>query len=305
MTQQIAIIGTGLIGGSFALALRDAELDVQFSGYGRSEPNLRRARERGIVDRFSTNLAEAVAGCNLVLLASPVGTIPGLLAELGDCVGSDTVVTDAGSVKQVIIDGARAGLRFPGQFVPGHPIAGTEHSGVEAAFATLYQDRRVILTPVEETEAEPLERVRNLWAQTGAAVETMTPQRHDEVFAATSHLPHALAFCLVETLNRMDQKNEVLRYAAGGLSDFTRIASSDPVMWRDIFLHNRPAVLAGLSNLQDSLGVLIDAIDRGDGEAMYEYFEIAKQTRDSKILAASGKPAATAKPASTAKNRDD
>ncbi len=289
MTQKIAIIGTGLIGGSFALALRDSGLDVEISGHGRSESNLRRAAELGIVDRYSTSLAEAVDGCEIILLASPVGVMASLLAQLGDCIGPDTIVTDAGSVKQAVIDGARAGLKYPANFVPAHPIAGTEHSGVEAAFATLYHDRRVIFTPVEETAAVPLEKVKELWRRTGASLETMSPDRHDQIFAATSHLPHALAFCLVETLYRMDQQNEVLRYAAGGFSDFTRIASSDPVMWRDVCLHNRPAILAALGHLQQGLDVLVEAIDKQDGDKLYDYFEIAKQTRDTKILGASAR----------------
>lgn len=287
MTQKIAIIGTGLIGGSFALALRESGLDVEFSGYGRSESNLRRACERGIVDRYSTKLSEAVAGCEVILLASPVGTMGPLLLELGECIDPNTIVTDAGSVKQAVIDGARAGLKNPSSFVPAHPIAGTEHSGVEAAFATLYHDRRVIFTPVEETAAGALEKVKALWRQTGATVETMAPDRHDQIFAATSHLPHALAFCLVETLHRMDQQNEVLRYAAGGFSDFTRIASSDPVMWRDVCLHNRPAILAALGHLQEGLDTLVEAIDKQDGDKLHDYFEIAKQTRDTRILGAS------------------
>jgi len=289
MTQKIAIIGTGLIGGSFALALRESGQDIQFSGYGRNEANLPRAVERGIVDSYSTRLPEAVAGCDVVLLASPVGAMADLLMRLGDCIGADTIVTDAGSVKQAVIDGARAGLKNAANFVPAHPIAGTEHSGVEAAFATLYHDRRVIFTPVAETAAEPLEQVKALWRLTGASIETMTPEHHDEVFAATSHLPHALAFCLVETLYRMDQQNELLRYAAGGFSDFTRIASSDPVMWRDVCLHNRPAILKALGRLQEGLDTLVTAIDEKDGDRLYDYFEIAKQTRDTRILGASAR----------------
>ena len=269
--------------------MRASGLDVQFSGYGRSESNLRRACERGIVDRYSTRLPEAVADCDVILLASPVGAMSSLLAQLGDCIGPDTIVTDAGSVKQAVIDDARAGLKHPANFVPAHPIAGTEHSGVEAAFATLYHDRRVIFTPVEETADEALQRVKDLWVQTGASVETMTAERHDEVFAATSHLPHALAFCLVETLYRMDQQNELLRYAAGGFSDFTRIASSDPVMWRDVCLKNRPAILDALEHLQTGLDVLVQAIDTQDGDKLHDYFEVAKQTRDTKILGASAK----------------
>lgn len=287
MTQKITIIGTGLIGGSFALALREAGLDLQLSGYGRSEKTLRRAQERGIVDRYSTNLAEAVADSDLIMLAAPIGAIHVLLSELDDCVGADTIVTDAGSVKQSIIEAARAGLKRPGNFVAAHPIAGTEHSGVEAAFASLYHDRRVIVTPVEETSEQALQQVRILWETTGAIVEEMAADVHDEVFAATSHLPHALAFSLVETLYRMDQQNEVLRYAAGGFSDFTRIASSDPVMWRDVFLHNRSAILKSLEHLQIGLDTLVEAIEQSDGDKLHDYFRIAKQTRDNRVPGAS------------------
>lgn len=285
MTTQITIIGVGLIGGSFALALKQAGINAHFIGYGRHEENLRRAVELGIVDRYSTSLAEAVSGSDVVLLATPVGANEQVMSELAGVVNSNCVVTDAGSVKQSVIDTARRHLPELQNFVPAHPIAGTEHSGVEAGFATLYQGKRLILTPLPETSPQALATVSELWQHTGAILETMTPARHDDVFAATSHLPHLLAFTLVETLFRMDQKEQVLRYASGGFSDFTRIASSDPVMWRDICLHNRESILECIAGLQLGLADLTRAIEEKDGGRIEEVFRIAKQTRDEKILA--------------------
>ena len=167
--------------------------------------------------------------------------------------------------------------------VPAHPIAGTEHSGVEAGFAELYRGRRLILTPTEETAPNALARVSALWEMTGALVEVMDPLRHDDVFAATSHLPHVIAFGLVETLHRMQQQDEILRYAAGGFSDFTRIASSDPVMWRDVCLHNRDALLRAVDHFQSGLQSLRDAISSADADALEEVFATAKKTRDAHV----------------------
>lgn len=285
MTQQITIIGVGLIGGSFALALRESGLDAEFVGCGRSEQTLKHACELGIVDRYSVSVKEAVSGSDVVMLAMPVGAMDPIMAELSDAVAASTVVTDAGSVKQSVIASARKHLVHFQQFVPAHPIAGTEHSGVEAGFASLYNNKRVILTPQPETSAEALEQVQVLWEMTGAKLESMTADRHDKVFAATSHLPHLLAFSLVETLYRMEQKDELLRYAAGGFSDFTRIASSDPVMWRDICLHNKDAVLGSIESLQKGLDTLVGYIEKKDGHSIEQIFQIAKDTRDNKIVA--------------------
>jgi prephenate dehydrogenase len=284
MTNQITIIGVGLIGGSFALALKEAGFNGELVGYGRHEKNLQRALKRGIVDRYSVSLADAVRDSDLVLLAAPVGVNDQLLPELATLVDRQCVVTDAGSVKQSFVASARRQFSSIENVVPAHPIAGTEHSGVEAGFATLYHGKRLIITPLAETSAQAIEKVSALWEMAGALIETMSPERHDKVFAATSHLPHVLAFTLVETLFRMDQKEEVLRYASGGFSDFTRIASSDPVMWRDICLHNRDSVLEAMRGLEQGLDALTDAIRRNDGEAIESMFRVAKETRDEKII---------------------
>ncbi|OED42445.1 hypothetical protein AB833_07370 [Chromatiales bacterium (ex Bugula neritina AB1)] len=285
MTLKVTIVGVGLIGGSFSLALQAVGADIEFTGCGRNEDSLLRAVDLGIVTRYSTSVTEAVAGSDLVFLATPVGAMEAVLAEVAQVASPETIITDAGSCKQSIIGAARRQLSHMENFVAGHPIAGTEHSGVEAGFATLYRDRRVILTPQSDTSAQAIETVRQLWIQTGAQVEEMSAERHDKVFAATSHLPHLLAFSLVETLYRMEQREELLRYAAGGFSDFTRIASSDPVMWRDVCLHNSEAVLESMANLREGMDALVDAINAGDGKRIEGLFKIAKDTRDTRILA--------------------
>ncbi len=281
---QITIIGVGLIGGSFALGLRAAGLDVHIIGAGRSERSLQRAVERGIIDSWSTSLTEAVENSDIVLLATPVGAIDRVMEEIAPALGPATIVTDAGSVKQSVIASAREWMQHFQNFVPAHPIAGTEHSGVEAGFATLYQGKRLILTPVEETSPEAVDVVAELWRATGAKLESMDAAQHDQVFAATSHLPHMLAFSLVETLHRMDQKSPLLHHTGGGFADYTRIASSDPVMWRDVCLYNREALLASLDEFQNGLKVLVDAIDHRDSETLEQLFTTAKETRDTKVL---------------------
>lgn len=284
MTSQITIIGVGLIGGSFALALKAAGLDATFVGYGRNELHLKKAVQLGIVDKYHMSLSEAVSGSDVVLLAAPVGANADLIPALAEVADKRCIITDAGSVKQSVVDLARASFDSMENFVPAHPIAGTEHSGVEAGFATLFRGKRLIITPLEQTSANALAEVQRLWEATGAIIETMTPSRHDEIFAATSHLPHLLAFTLVETLFKMDQQEEVLRFASGGFTDFTRIASSDPVMWRDICLHNSESILAAMGELQRGLTELSHAIQRKDGESIEGVFRIAKATRDDKIL---------------------
>jgi len=286
MTQKITVIGVGLIGGSFGLALKEARHTCHIVGAGRSQSSLERAAERGIVDSWHTSLIDAVAEADVVLLATPVGAIDSVLAEIAPAVGANTVVTDAGSVKQSVIESARKWLPHFGNFVPAHPIAGTEHSGVEAGFSSLYTNKRLILTPVDETLDTALQTVSSLWTATGAKLETMDPKSHDQIFAATSHLPHVLAFSLVETLYRMDQYAPILRNTGGGFADYTRIASSDPVMWRDVCLYNRDALLESLSQFQAGLSGIVEAIEKQDAQTLQQLFEVAKRTRDSKVLPA-------------------
>ncbi|HFE31916.1 MAG TPA: prephenate dehydrogenase/arogenate dehydrogenase family protein [Gammaproteobacteria bacterium] len=281
MIQQLTIIGVGLIGGSLARALRVAGAVGEIVGAGRDEAHLQRARELGVIDRYSLDPAAAVRGADMVLLAVPVGAMEVVMREIAPHLSADAVLTDAGSTKGSVIEAARRAFgELPASFVPGHPIAGTENSGVEAAFAELYAGRRVILTPTEASSPEAVKRVRAMWQTAGAEVTEMDPEHHDRVLAATSHLPHLLAFSLVDTLAKLDDKQEIFAYAAGGFRDFTRIASSDPQMWRDICVHNEPALLAMLDRFEADLKRLREAIASDDGDYLLEVFGRAKAARD-------------------------
>jgi prephenate dehydrogenase len=279
--ERLAIIGVGLIGGSLARALRDAGAVGEIVGCGRALANLERAVELKVIDRFDQDPAGAVAGADMVFVAVPLGAIRGIFDAIKDRLRPDAIVTDGGSVKgSVVADALGAFGRMPPWLVPGHPIAGTERSGVDASFATLYRDRRVILTPVRETDPEAVARVAWMWRTCGAEVTCMSVVHHDEVLAATSHLPHMLAFGLVDSLARMDETEEIFRYAAGGFRDFTRIASSSPVMWRDICIANREALSAMLGRFSVEIADLAQAIRLGDGQYLLEAFERAKAARD-------------------------
>ncbi|EHQ52668.1 MULTISPECIES: prephenate dehydrogenase [Ectothiorhodospira] len=281
MIRRLTIFGVGLIGGSLALALRRAGTCEEVVGCSRSEDHLRQAVELGVIDRYSLDPAEAVAGADMVVLAVPLGAMGGVCAAIRDHLAPDAALTDVGSAKGSVVDAVREGFgELPHGFVPGHPIAGTERSGVAAAFPTLFQGRRVILTPLDTTDIGALAKVRTMWEETGAVVESMSVAHHDEILAATSHLPHLLAFGLVDSLARMGERDEIFRYAAGGFRDFTRIASSDPVMWRDICLSNREAILSVMAHYQEDLTMITEAVSRGDGERLLEIFQRAKAARD-------------------------
>lgn len=281
MIDRLTIVGVGLIGGSLARALRAAGAVGEVVGCSRDAAHLARAKALGVVDRYTTDVAEAVRGADVVLLAVPVGAMPAVLAAMAPALERGTVLTDAGSTKVSVLHAVEAAFgTVPASFVAGHPIAGTERSGVEASFAALYRDRRVILTPTGATDADAVDTVRKMWTAAGAVVELMSPAHHDEVFAATSHLPHVLAFSLVDTLATLDEKAEIFKYAAGGFRDFTRIASSDPTMWRDICLHNHEAIVGALDRFTADLQALRVAIADGDGDYLTSVFQRAKQARD-------------------------
>ncbi|MEJ2404001.1 MAG: prephenate dehydrogenase/arogenate dehydrogenase family protein [Candidatus Thiodiazotropha sp.] len=281
MIEKLAVIGVGLIGGSLAMALREEGGVREVVGCGRGEANLRKARKLGVIDHYTHDAAEAVRGADMVLLAVPLGAMRATLEAIREHLAPNAVVTDAGSVKGSVVRDAQAVFgRVPDFFVPGHPVAGTERSGVEAAFATLYRNRRVILTPTDETRPEALQRVKALWNQCGAEVTCMSVEYHDEVLAATSHLPHMLAYSLVDTLSRMKENDEIFRFAAGGFRDFTRIASSNPVMWRDICLANQQALGGMLTRFADELHELARLLEQGDSEGLLRLFSSAKQARD-------------------------
>ena len=280
---KLVVVGVGLIGGSFALALRAANGVQRVVGVGRARANLEVAQARGIIDvGYAQDGAwvRELRDADLVLVATPVAQYPVLLDVIARAIGKATVVSDAGSTKQDVVAAARAtfGARVS-CFVPGHPIAGSEASGAAAARASLFAGRNVVLTPFIETADNALAMMNALWEACGARVTTMTPARHDQVFAAVSHLPHVLAFALVDELARRPDGEALLAQAGGGFRDFTRIAASSPEMWRDIALANREALQTELARYRDALATVAQMIDRGDGAGLGALFERAAATR--------------------------
>lgn len=281
MIDRLCIVGTGLIGGSLARDLKRLGEVGEVVGSSRQAANLRRAVELGVIDRFDVDVARAAAGADMVVVAVPLGAVPAVLERIVDAVDDDAVVTDVGSAKGHVVEAARAALgpRLP-RFVPAHPIAGTEHSGVDASVEHLFERRRVIVTPIPETDGGALRRVSEMWRTVGSEVIEMDVAHHDEVLADTSHLPHMLAYTLMDVLGRRKERAEIFRFSAGGLRDFTRVASSDPQMWHDICLANRDAMVAAIERFRAELDQLTDAIRDGDGEFVRSVFARAKSTRD-------------------------
>ena len=281
MIDRLCIVGTGLIGGSLARDLKRLGEVGEVVGSSRQAANLRRAVDLGVIDRFDVDAARAVAGADMVVVAVPLGAVPAVLERIGDAVDDDAVVTDVGSAKGHVVEAARAALgpRLP-RFVPAHPIAGTERSGVDASVERLFERRRVIVTPIAETDGGALRRVSEMWRTVGSDVIEMDVAHHDEVLADTSHLPHMLAYTLMDVLGRRKDRAEIFKYSAGGLRDFTRVASSDPQMWHDICLANRDAMVAAIERFRAELDQLTDAIRGGDGELVRSIFARAKSIRD-------------------------
>jgi len=283
--SKIVICGVGLIGGSFALALKKSALairqDLQVVGMGRTRAPLEQARHLGVIDAIATDWASALDGADLVLLGMPVGQMPAVMQVLAPHLQPHTIVTDGGSTKSDVVAAARAALGDKiGQFIPGHPIAGAEKSGVAAAQADLYVDKRVVLTPLPENLAGDVKAVRMTWELCGAKVSQLAPQEHDRVFAAVSHLPHLLAFALVHDFAQRPNSDQLFCFAAGGFRDFTRIASSHPEMWRDICVANRQALLQELDAYMVELmrtRVLLAGADAAGLEAL---FSSARARRD-------------------------
>jgi len=259
----------------------DGDVVEKIIGYGRDKVHLQQALDLGVIDSYELDIGRAVANADLILLAVPVAAMEDVFTEIRPHLAADAIITDVGSAKVAVIEAARHGLgERLSSFIPGHPIAGTEQSGVVASFAELFENRRVILTPLPENTAATVNRVRELWTLCGAEVVEMAAAHHDEVLAATSHLPHLLAYSLVDLLAGLDDSEDIFTYAAGGFRDFTRIASSDPVMWRDICLANREAVLVLLDQFSKGIDKLGDAIRDGNGEQLMEVFSRAKEVRD-------------------------
>ncbi len=284
MIDRLAIIGVGLIGSSLSLALKQAGAVGEVVGYGRNRANLEKGVELGVLDGFGDSVAATVDRADVIVVAVPLGAMQKVFAELGAAADATAVITDVGSAKGSVVRAARAELgRLMPRFVPGHPIAGTEKSGVEAGFASLYLNRRVILTPLDETDNTATALIEAMWQDCGATVERLEVEHHDRVLAATSHLPHMLAYALVHHLSNLNDHEEIFRYAAGGFRDFTRIASSDPVMWRDICLANGDALVQLIEQYQDELQQISAAIRNGDAERLLKLFGRAKSERDSLV----------------------
>lgn len=278
--RKLVVIGVGLIGGSFALALKQARIAHHVVGVGRTRKNLEAALELGVIDESSEDAALAVREADLVLLATPVGQMPEVMAQIAPALGAGTVITDGGSTKQDVIGYAKRFLwaHFD-RFVPAHPIAGTEKSGATAAFAELYRDRNVILCAQPQTSASALALVRRAWEACGARVLELDASRHDEIFAAVSHLPHVVAFGLVSMLARRPDAAELLAFSGGGLRDTVRIAGSSPEMWRDICMANRDALTKLLDDYLKELELARAALASGDGHALEKMFDTAREAR--------------------------
>ena len=284
--KKIAIFGVGLIGGSFALALKKSSAVGEVVGVGRRRETLVRAASLGIIDSHTEDVAQAVAGADLVLIAAPVAQTSALLQVIAPHLQPDTVVTDAGSTKTDVVAAARAALGSKiHQFVPGHPIAGREQNGPEAALSDLYVGKKIILTPLPENSAAVVDRVTDTWQRCGALVHHLTAEEHDAVFAAVSHLPHVLAYALVADIAARSDEARLFQYAASGFRDFTRIAGSSPEMWRDIALANRTALLGELDAYMAQLSQIRALLDRGDGPALEKIFGSAQAARQAWIAA--------------------
>ena len=278
--RKVVIFGVGLIGGSFSLALRKAGALGEVVGFGRSTATLEQAKHLGILDRIGQDVAQEMCDADIVLLATPVAQMTDIFTRIAPHLGAHTLVSDGGSTKSDVVAAARAHLGNKiGQFIPAHPIAGAEKSGAAAALADLYQGKKVVLTPLPENSKESVARIRKAWEICGAVVSELTPQQHDTVFAAVSHLPHLLSFALVHDLAQRDNRDQLLSFAASGFRDFTRIAASSPEMWRDISLANREALLLEVKRYADELCVVYQALQNNDAAKLEEIFSLAREVR--------------------------
>jgi cyclohexadieny/prephenate dehydrogenase len=279
--NRLALIGFGLIGGSIARAAREQGLAREIVATARSAKTRARIKQLGLVDRVVESNAQAAQDADLVILCIPVGACASVAQEIAAHLKPGAIISDVGSVKAAVVRDMAPHLPAEAHFVPAHPVAGTEHSGPDSGFAELFINRWCILTPPEDTDPNAVEKLRAFWAALGAKVEIMTPDHHDLVLAITSHLPHLIAYTIVGTADELGQvtSSEVMKFSAGGFRDFTRIAASDPIMWRDVFLANKDAVLEMLGTFNEDLSKLTRAIRRGDGEALFEHFTRTRAIR--------------------------
>ncbi len=292
LVGRIAIIGMGLIGSSLARAARELNLAGQIAAADRDPAVASRVHALGIADTVSQSAADAVAMADLVILCVPVGICGQVAEQIAGSLKPGAIVSDVGSVKAAVLEQVAPHLPSGVHFVPAHPVAGTEHSGPDAGFSSLFLNRWCILTPPEDADAGAVQRLRAFWEAMGAIVEVMTPQHHDLVLAITSHLPHLIAYNIVGTANDLEAvtQSEVIKFSAGGFRDFTRIAASDPTMWRDVFLHNKEAVLEMLGRFSEDLSVLTRAIRFGDGETLHKHFTRTRAIRRGIVSLGQDKP---------------
>jgi cyclohexadieny/prephenate dehydrogenase len=281
IVQRLALIGTGLIGGSIARAARASGAAKTVVATARSAETRKRVKELGFADEVTDTSAEAAKDADLVIVSIPVGACGAVAKDIGPHLKPGAILSDVGSVKASVARDMAPYVPKGVHFIPGHPVAGTENSGPDSGFAELFVNRWCILTPVEGTDPAATEKLVAFWQALGAHVETMTPEHHDLVLAVTSHLPHLIAYTIVGTADELGDvtESEVLKFSAGGFRDFTRIAASDPTMWRDVFLHNKDAVLEMLGTFNEDLSKLTRAIRRGDGDALFEHFARTRAIR--------------------------
>jgi len=277
--NKICIVGVGLIGGSLAKAIIRSKQATHVIGFGRDALRLQEAKNNGVITDYTTDIKEALDGADMVVIATPVGSFESILKSIQPHVGTSTVITDVGSTKASVIKVVESVFGFlPSNFVPAHPIAGKEKSGFEASDGDLFVGRKVIITPTESSSSEAVKSVRNIWQAAGATVDMMSAASHDELLGMTSHLPHMLAFSIMNYL--ISQNPSASLYAAGGFRDFSRIASGDPIMWRDICLNNKEAIVKHIKGYSDTLDNLIDVIENENTAAIEALFRSAKSTRD-------------------------
>ena len=284
--KHVALIGLGLIASSICLSLKRSGVPVRITGTSRSSETRLKARDLGLCEVFE-NPVEATKGADLIILCVPVGAMVEVIRELLPYLKSDMTITDVGSVKGGIVESIHSLIPDGVSFIPGHPLAGTEHSGPEAGFESLFDNRWCLLTPLIGTSDSSIQKLGEFWKTLGAKVDTMTPQHHDLVLAVTSHVPHLIAYTMVGVADDLAKvtKSEVIDYSAAGFRDFTRIAASDPTMWRDVFLYNKEASLEILDRFTQELSKLEEAVRRGDGELLFNYFSRTREVRRNIVAA--------------------